>query len=55
MYVACNISSAALVIPFLHCVCYLYHLNQQVVMNVPAVFTIASFMYQHCRIVQVLV
>ena len=23
MYVACNISSAALVIPFLHCVCYL--------------------------------
>ena len=45
MYVAYNISSAVLIIPVLHCMGYLYqpaNLYQQILMNVPAVFTIAT-------------
>ena len=45
MYVAYNVSSAVPIIPVLHCMCYLYqpaNLYQQILMNVPAVFTIAT-------------
>ena len=45
MYVACNISGEALIIPVLPCMWYLYqpaNLYQQTLMNVPAVFTIAT-------------
>ena len=45
MYVAYNVSCAVPIIPVLHCMCYLYqpaNLYQQILMNVPAVFTIAT-------------
>ena len=45
MYVAYNVSSAVPIIPVLHCMCYSYqpaNLHQQILMNVPAVFTIAT-------------
>ena len=45
MYVAYNVSSAVPIIPVLHYMCYLHqsaNLYQRILMNVPAVFTIAK-------------